>query len=46
MPNKKLRDGQPIGMGVTAPYGAKKPQKTGGKTPKQPTKAPKPKGGY
>ena len=46
MPNKKLRDGQPIGMGMKAPYGAKKPQKTGGKTPKQPTKTAKPKGGY
>jgi len=46
MPNKKLRDGQPIGMGIKAPYGAKKPQKTGGKTPKQPTKTAKPKGGY
>jgi hypothetical protein len=46
MPNKKLRDGQPIGMGMKAPMGAKKPQKTGGKTPKQPCKAPKPRGGY
>jgi hypothetical protein len=46
MPNKKLRDGQPIGMGLKAPMGAKKPQKTGGKTPKQPTKTAKPKGGY
>ena len=46
MSNKKLRDGQPIGMGIKAPYGAKKPQKTGGKTPKQPTKTSAPKGGY
>jgi hypothetical protein len=46
MPNKKLRDGQPIGMGMKAPFGAKKPQKTGGKTPKQPTKTCAPKGGY
>jgi hypothetical protein len=46
MPNKKLRDGQSIGMGMKAPMGAKKPQKTGGKTPKQPTKTPAPKGGY
>ena len=46
MPNKKLRDGQPVGMGLKAPYGANKPQKTGGKTPKQGTKTPKPKGGY
>jgi hypothetical protein len=46
MPNKKLRDGQPVGMGMKAPMGAGKPQKTAGKTPKQPTKTPKPKGGY
>lgn len=46
MPNKKLRDGQSVGMGLKAPYGAKKPQKTAGKTPKQPTKTPAPRGGY
>jgi hypothetical protein len=47
MPNKKLREGQPIGMGVKAPYGAeKKALKDKVSNPKQPTKAKQPKGGY
>ena len=47
MPNKKLREGQPIGMGVTAPMGAEKKALKGKVTPlKQPTKAKPPKGGY
>ena len=44
MPNKKLREGQPIGMGMTAPV--QKPTKDKAKNPTQPTKAKKPKGGY
>ena len=45
--NKKLREGQPIGMGVTAPMGAEKKALKGKVTPlKQPTKAKPPKGGY
>ena len=36
MPNKKLREGQPIGLGVKAPSGAPKGM---GKTP-TPTKKP------
>jgi len=47
MPNKKLREGQPIGMGLTAPMGAEKKALKGKVTPlKQPTKAKPPKGGY
>jgi hypothetical protein len=47
MPNKKLREGQPIGMGITAPMGAEKKALKGKVTPlKQPTKAKPPKGGY
>jgi hypothetical protein len=47
MPNKKLREGQPIGMGITAPMGAEKKALKGKVTnPTQPTKAKKPKGGY
>jgi len=44
MPNKKLREGQPIGMGVKAPV--QKPTKDKVKNPMQSTKAKKPKGGY
>ena len=43
MPNKKLREGQDIGMGVKALV--QKPTKDRVKNPKQ-TKAKKPKGGY
>jgi hypothetical protein len=47
MPNKKLREGQSIGMGIKAPMGAeKKAQKNKVTNPKQPTKAKQPKGGY
>lgn len=47
MPNKKLREGQPIGMGIKAPYGAKGAALKNKVTPrKQPTKSPAPKGGY
>ena len=44
MPNKKLREGQPIGMGLKAPV--QKPTKDRVKTVTQPTKVKKPKGGY
>ena len=45
--NKKLREGQPIGMGVTAPMGAEKKALKGKVTnPKQPTKTKPPKGRY
>ena len=45
--NKKLREGQPIGMGIKAPMGAEKKALKGKVTPlKQPTKAKPPKGGY
>jgi hypothetical protein len=44
MPNKKLRDGQPIGMGLKAPV--QKPVEKKAKNPTQPTKVKKPKGGY
>lgn len=44
MPNKKLREGQSIGMGVKALV--QKPTKDKVKNPKQPTKAKQPKGGY
>ena len=44
MPNKKLREGQPIGMGIKSPV--QQPTKDRVKNPKQPTKAKKPKGGY
>ena len=47
MSNKKLREGQPIGMGVRAPMGAEKKALKGKVTnPKQPQKAKTPKGGY
>jgi hypothetical protein len=47
MPNKKLREGQPIGMGIKAPMGAEKKALKGKvTTAKQPTKAKQPKGGY
>jgi hypothetical protein len=44
MPNKKLREGQSIGMGLKAL--AQKNSKEKSKNPTQPTKAKKPKGGY
>ena len=44
MPNKKLREGQPIGMGIKALV--QKPTKDKVKNPTQPTKAKQPKGGY
>jgi len=44
MPNKKLREGQTIGMGLKAPV--QKPTKDKVKNPTQTTKAKKPKGGY
>ena len=44
MPNKKLREGQPIGMGLKS--FVQKPTKDKVKNPKQPQKATKPKGGY
>lgn len=47
MPNKKLREGQDIGMGIKAPYGAKGAALKNKVTPvKQPKKVKKPKGGY
>ncbi|CAB5079629.1 hypothetical protein UFOVP146_47 [uncultured Caudovirales phage] len=47
MSNKKLREGQPIGMGVRAPMGAEKKALRGKvSTAKQPQKAKQPKGGY
>ena len=45
--NKKLREGQSIGMGLKAPMGAEKKALKGKVTPlKQPLKAKPPKGGY
>jgi hypothetical protein len=44
MSNLKLREGQPIGMGLKALV--QKPTKDRVKNPKQQTKAKKPKGGY
>ena len=45
--NKKLRELQPIGMGITAPLGAEKSaQKDRVKNPTQPTKIKQPKGKY
>ena len=47
MSNKKLREGQSIGMGVKAPMGAeKKALKDKVTNPKQPQKLKQPKGGY
>ena len=44
MSNKKLREGQPIGMGVKALV--QKPPKDRVKNPTQPTKLKQPKGKY
>jgi hypothetical protein len=44
MANKKLREGQSIGMGLKAPV--QKTTKDKVKNPTQSTKAKKPKGGY
>jgi hypothetical protein len=47
MSNKKLHEGQSIGMGIKAPMGAeKKALKDKVTNPVQPVKLKKPKGGY
>jgi hypothetical protein len=46
-PNKKLREGHDIGMGIKAPIGVPKEARKGKVTPKkQDTKLKQPKGGY
>ena len=46
-PNKKLREGHDIGMGIKAPIGVPKEARKGKVTPKkQDSKLKQPKGGY